>query len=152
MLGSTWAPLPTTSTWPGRLHCFYILLLALGSILATFSSTLPVFSAWHCVFHAPAFRCHWEIFATLEAGTCAGSRAWNFSTSSFFPVAFSHLGSVLSLLTCPTAVVLCALTSRRGTKLNSDVAQEISSEGTLNHEMLDKGEISLHTLFCSLLH
>ena len=27
---------------------------------------------------APVFRCHQEIFATLEAGTCAGSRAWYF--------------------------------------------------------------------------
>ena len=27
---------------------------------------------------APVFRCHREIFATLEAGTCAGSRAWYF--------------------------------------------------------------------------
>ena len=33
---------------------------------------------------APVFRCHRETFDTLEAGTCAGSRAWNFSLSSFF--------------------------------------------------------------------
>ena len=33
---------------------------------------------------APVFRCHLETFDTLEAGTCAGSRAWNFSSSSFF--------------------------------------------------------------------
>ena len=39
---------------------FYILLLALGCILATFASTIPVFSAWHCAFHAPAFPCHRE--------------------------------------------------------------------------------------------
>ena len=36
---------------------------------------------------APVFRCHWETFDTLEAGTCAGSRAWNFSSSSFFSLA-----------------------------------------------------------------
>ena len=35
--------------------CFYILLLALRSILATPSPTIPVFSAWHCVFRALAF-------------------------------------------------------------------------------------------------
>ena len=29
------------------------------------------------------FRCHREIIAAVEAGTCAGSRAWNFSTSPF---------------------------------------------------------------------
>ena len=39
----------------GGRHCFYILLLALCSVLATFSSTIPVFSALHCVFHTPAF-------------------------------------------------------------------------------------------------
>ena len=31
---------------------------------------------------APVFRCHRETFDALEAGTYAGSRAWNFSSSS----------------------------------------------------------------------
>ena len=54
----------------------------------------PVFLAWHCVFHAPPFRCHREILAALDAGTCAGSRAWNTFSTSLFLVAFSHLSSV----------------------------------------------------------
>ena len=54
---------------------------ALCCILATFSSMFPVFFAWHCAFHAPAFRCHREIFAMLEVCTCGGSRVWNFFTS-----------------------------------------------------------------------
>ena len=58
--------------------CFYFLFFAFDSILATFSLIVPVFLAWHCVFHAPAFRCRGEIFAALEAGTCAVSRVWNF--------------------------------------------------------------------------
>ena len=41
----------------------------------------------HCVFHALAFRCHQKIFVMLEAGTCAGSRACNFSTS---PTSLRH--------------------------------------------------------------
>ena len=67
--------------------------LAIDCILAAFSSIFTVFLAWHCAFHAPAFRGHWEIFATLGAGTCAGSRAWKLLYVPFFPVAFSHLGS-----------------------------------------------------------
>ena len=66
-----------------RLHVSNICipLLAFGGCI---SRTFPVFSAWHCV--RPAFRCHWGILAALEAGTCAGSRAWNtFSPSLFFP-------------------------------------------------------------------
>ena len=35
---------------------------------------------------APVFRCHRETFDTLEAGTCAGSRAWYFSF--VFPFVF----------------------------------------------------------------
>ena len=46
--------------------------------LETFSTILTVHLAWHCAVHAPAFRCDWEIFVTLEAGTSAVSRAWNF--------------------------------------------------------------------------
>ena len=59
-------------------------------------------SAWHCVFHAPAFRCHWEIFAALEAGTCARCHVENVLHVTFFPVTFSHLSSVLLLLTYHT--------------------------------------------------
>ena len=33
---------------------FHTPTLALGSILANFSSIIPVFLAWHCAFHAPA--------------------------------------------------------------------------------------------------
>ena len=35
----------------------------------------PVFLAWHCAFLALALECHRDFFATLEAGTCAASRA-----------------------------------------------------------------------------
>ena len=45
--------------------------LHMRCILETFSSIFPVFLAWHCAVHAPAFRCHWEIVATLEAGISA---------------------------------------------------------------------------------
>ena len=53
------------------------------TVFTSFSLLLvaPVFLAWHCAFHASAFRCHREISATLEVGTCAGSPAWNFFTS-----------------------------------------------------------------------
>ena len=54
VLGSTKAPLPTTSTWQGKLHCFYIPSLALGSTLASSSFIIPTFLARHCAFHAPA--------------------------------------------------------------------------------------------------
>ena len=47
--------------------CFRDLLLDFSRLLGL---TLRLF--------APVFRCHGEIFATLEAGTCAGSRAWYF--------------------------------------------------------------------------
>ena len=79
-------------------YCFFFFLfsLALGCILATFSSIFPVFLAWHCAFHASAFRCHREIFATLEAGTCEVSRAWiySFLRLPFSPAAPSHLGRI----------------------------------------------------------
>ena len=52
---------------------------------------LPVFSAWHYVFHAPAFRCHRKSLP----GTCAESRAWKFLYVSFFSVAFSTTHSFL---------------------------------------------------------
>ena len=55
-----------------------LLPLAFSSILASFSWFDPVFLAWHCAFLAPAFRCHREISTSLEAGTCAISRAWKF--------------------------------------------------------------------------
>ena len=47
-----WAPLPITSTWRGKLHCFCKPTLALGGTLATFAP--PVFWAWHCASHALA--------------------------------------------------------------------------------------------------
>ena len=51
-----------------RAHgCFRDLLLDFSRLLGL---TLRPF--------APVFRCHREMFATLEAGTCAGSRAWYF--------------------------------------------------------------------------
>ena len=62
----------------------------------------------------PVFRCHWEIFATLEAGTCAGSRAWHF---------FSRLPFCLF--------------GRRYDKTNSDSLRRISIQGTLAHEALN---------------
>ena len=77
--------------------------------------------------------------------------SWRLALTQEAVRGFSHLGSVLSFLACPTAVVLSALTSRCGTKSDSDDAQEISSEGTLIHETLDKGEIFLYTFPCSLL-
>ena len=49
------------------------------------------FLAWHCALLAPDFRCHQEIFAALGASTCAGSRAWNFSSSPFFSVVLFRL-------------------------------------------------------------
>ena len=80
VLGSTQAPLPT---WRGKLDCFYMPFLAIGSILATVSSTFPVFSVWHCVFFlAPSFRCHREIFHAGLALAQEGVRG-SFSTSPF---------------------------------------------------------------------
>ena len=96
VFGSTQAPLPTTSTWRGRLHCFKILLLALGSILATFSTTnnsRPFGLALRLSFSCH-FRCGQEILAALETGTCALSRALvSFYT---FPPRFS-CGIIASL-------------------------------------------------------
>ena len=45
VLGSTYSPLPATSTLRGKLHCFLHTLLELGSSLASFSSIIPVFLA-----------------------------------------------------------------------------------------------------------
>ena len=52
--GSTWGPLPATSTQHGKEHCFCELTLAFDSILATFFLAFPVVLAWHCVFRARA--------------------------------------------------------------------------------------------------
>ena len=60
----------------------------------TLSSIFPVFLAWHCALVAPVFRCHRETFDTLEAGTCAGSRAWYFSF--VFSLVFFFFGEVLN--------------------------------------------------------
>ena len=91
--------------WPphGVEDCTFFfppLSCALGCILATFSSIFPVFLAWHCVLLAPVMWCHREIFTVLEAGTCAGSRAWKLSTSTFllwfcFVSLFSLVGIAL---------------------------------------------------------
>ena len=67
--GSTEAPLPITSTWRGKLHCFCKLTLTLGRCLATF------FLAPSRLLGLALIRCHRDISTTLETGTCAGSRA-----------------------------------------------------------------------------
>ena len=134
-------PLPTTSICRVELHFshIYILQVALSELLRL---SFLVFSAWRCVFPALASRCHWGIFTTMEVDTCTGIRTGNSSTSRCCPVTFSYLGSVSSSLVCATAVVLCALTWT--------VVEEISSEATVNHELLVEGESSLLTLCCSL--
>ena len=69
------------SPWHHCLHLHVVqksgsVFTSLSLLLVAFSRpSLPVFLAWHCVSHAPAFRCHREIITTLEAGACAGSRA-----------------------------------------------------------------------------
>ena len=72
-------------------HWFLLPLPCHRLHLATLSLIFPVFLAWRCALHAPVLRCHREIFATLEAGTCAGSRARNFYTFQFALWYFSFL-------------------------------------------------------------
>ena len=59
-------------------RCSYPLSFALVIILETFSTTIPVLSAWRCAFLAPASRCHLDFFAALVAGICAVTLAWFF--------------------------------------------------------------------------
>ena len=80
---------------------FYVLLLALGSILANFSSFIPVFLAWHCVFHAPTSfdatgksLLQWRLALAQEAmrGT---------SLRPFFPCGFLASWSCVLVVSMP---------------------------------------------------
>ena len=59
------APLPLTSTWRGKLHCFYA---PVHAFVAFSRISLLVYDSR--LSRSCLFRCHLEILATLEAGTC----------------------------------------------------------------------------------
>ena len=94
-------------------HCFYLLRLALGSILATLFLALPVLFAWHCVFHAPA------LFRPPGNSCLAGG--WHLRIKPRVAIVFVYFSCGISatrsrdLVVCmPRCFLLCMLTSRCG--------------------------------------
>ena len=73
-LGPTWAPLPITSTRRGKLHFFTFFYLHIVHFREFFCHFRLLGLALR-LSRSCLFRCRREIFATLEAGTCARSRA-----------------------------------------------------------------------------
>ena len=101
---------------------------ALGSILVNFSSIIPVFLAWHCVFHAPA---------SFDA-TCNSLPRWMLALAPIVDILCVDFSCGISASRSRDLVVcirhsffLLILTSRCGVQLNSGDLQDVFFECTL---------------------
>ena len=103
----------------------------------------PVFSAWHCVFHVPAFRCHREILAALDAE--------NLLYVPLFSLWLCRISVLFSCSLHNTQHLIVDVDKPMCSVIEFRRCARIFFVVTLFHEMLHSSEITLHTLSCSLL-